>query len=87
MQVIEGYFINQTTFVPSGNVVIPQNMRAIVTILNEPAQPKIAEDSQVWLLAFHRMVVESIDENDVFSDEAFIRRPSGRALVTFSDED
>ncbi len=38
MQAYEGYFADNSKFVPLGDALIPEGSRAIVTLLDEPAE-------------------------------------------------
>jgi len=84
MRAINGY-IEDGRFTPYEAVDLPRRANAIL-VIQDTVQSLKRENDRAWLDEFHRMAAESADENDVFNDEAFARRPGGRELVTFSDE-
>jgi len=84
MRAVSGYLENGR-FTPYEFINLPSRIQVLL-VFNDP---NVAEDNNKrldWLNEFHHMAAESANENDVFNDEAFTRRPSGRELITFSDE-
>ena len=85
MQAIKGYLDNGR-FIPHEAITLPR--RAEVTLLFVEATPSlISGDEKALWDEFDRMTAESSDENELLNDEAFSRRSSGRALITFEDVD
>ena len=84
MKAISGYLENGL-FTPQEFIKLPRRVQ-VVLVYNEAAADDDHTEHIDWLQEFHRMAAESANENDVFNDEAFARRPSGRELVTLSDE-
>jgi len=87
MQVFEGY-IENGQFRPIGLPrIAPEWNRALLTVLDEPIKLTEIEERKAFWAAFDKLAQESADEDELLNDEAFSRRPSGRELVVFSDEE
>ena len=82
MQACEGY-VENGKFYSLKDIQIQGRRRAFLTILDESA-PEKASDGKAFWMEFDRRARESADENHVFDDEAFARRPSGREPIDFS---
>ena len=84
LQACEGY-VEDGKFYPLENVLRKSGrLRAILTILDEPASEKSKNEKAFWD-EFDRMAMESAHENHVFDNEAFARRPSGREPINFDE--
>ena len=83
MQACEGY-VENGKFYPFDSLQTKGRRRAFLTILDEPAPEKTNGDKAFWA-EFYRKTIESADEDYVFDDEAFARRPSGRNPIDFNE--
>jgi hypothetical protein len=87
MQACEGY-VENGQFHPLSKITQSQEkVRAILMILDEPAKQSNTVNNKAFWAEFDRMAAESSDENNLLSDEAFARQPSGRELITLEDEE
>ena len=84
MRAVSGYLENGW-FTPYELVNLPSRIQVLL-VFNDTNVAENNNERLDWLSEFHHMAAESANENDVFNDEAFARRPSGRDLITFSDE-
>ena len=87
MQAYEGY-VEDGRFYPIGQPIqTTERRRAFLTVLDEPAKSTEIEEKRAFWAAFDKLAIESADEDELLDDEAFKRRPSGRELILFSDEE
>jgi len=82
MQAYEGFFRNGRFFPTEQEIRIPENKRAIVMLLNEPAADSASITAKI--AEFDRMVDASV--NEALRHEDFERNTFGREPVVFSDE-
>ena len=82
MQTCEGY-VEDGKFYSLNTLQTRGRYRAFLTILDEPA-PEISKEDKAFWVEFYQKSDDSADEDHIFDDEAFTRRPSGRAPIDFS---
>ncbi|MDR0197492.1 MAG: hypothetical protein LBI36_04660 [Oscillospiraceae bacterium] len=78
----EGYFDNGCFYVSGKAMPIPEQRNIFITIPEE--RQSVDSDKQKAWNDFKRMVKDTAHENDLLTNDIFVRRRSGRELIDFA---
>jgi len=79
----EGYFEKGRFYVSGVAVRIPEQQRALITLLDEVQSVEDNADALATWREVKRMIVESAYENDLLTADVFCRDKGSRSILAF----